>query len=162
MSYLTEDDEFRTICLNSAIIAENGMASSQSRAIIGSFKESATLLKNGMTKQLNFFPNELDLKDGIPDPSTLDVTRMLNGMIEHNTCYTARLQGIKLESLILDMAKEQGIKDKALIIYQGSVITICATYGWTTSRYFLGRSFKNTYKMIRTHSIQFEGGMLFE
>ncbi len=45
MSYLKEDDEFRTICLNSAIIAENGMASSQSRAIIGSFQESATLLK---------------------------------------------------------------------------------------------------------------------
>ncbi len=59
MSYLTEDDEFRTICLNSAIIAENGMASSQSRAIIGSFKESATLLKNGMTKQLNCFQMSL-------------------------------------------------------------------------------------------------------
>ena len=58
-SFLMEDDEFQTIGLNSTIIAENGMASSQSRAIIGSFKESATLLKNGMTKQLNCFPMTL-------------------------------------------------------------------------------------------------------
>ncbi len=74
MSYLMEDDEFRTICLNSAIIAENVMASSQSRAIIGSFQESATLLKKWHDKTAELFPNELDLKDGISDPSTLDVT----------------------------------------------------------------------------------------
>ncbi len=85
------------------------------------------------------FPNELDLKDGIPDPSTLDVTRMLNGMIEHNTCNTARLQGIKLESLILEMAKEKGIKDEDLIIYQGECHNHLRNIWMDHIEIFLGR-----------------------
>jgi len=75
-----------------------------------------SFVKKWHNKTAELFPNELDLKDDIPDPSLHYVTKMLNGMIKHDTCSTARLQGFKLESLILKMAKEKGIKEEDLII----------------------------------------------
>ena len=42
-------------------------------------------------------------------------------MIEHDTCNPERLQGNNLEPLILDMVKEQGIKDHQLIAKEREV-----------------------------------------
>jgi hypothetical protein len=45
MSFLLEDDKFKTICLDGAIIAETAQTDHASRAVINSFSESAQLLE---------------------------------------------------------------------------------------------------------------------
>ena len=84
ISFLTENDEFRTICLDRAIIEEDGTAEQQSRSILGLFTESARLLEKWCHETVYMFPNRPDLLEGLPDASSMDITRMLGGIISHD------------------------------------------------------------------------------
>ncbi len=75
--FLTENDEFRTICLDGAIIKEDGTAEQQSQSILGLFTESARLLEKWFHETVYMFPNCPDLLEGLPDASSIDITRML-------------------------------------------------------------------------------------
>ncbi len=55
------------------------------------------------------FPNRPDLLEGLPDPSSMDIIRMLGGMISHDNCNAARAGGKRLQSLILQLAEEKNI-----------------------------------------------------
>ena len=66
------------------------------------------------------FPNRPDLLAKLPQPSSLDVTRMLGGMISHDNCNPARDQGNCIEQIILEMAAGMGIPEGERVLFQGS------------------------------------------
>lgn len=65
-------------------------------------------------------PCHHNLLEQIPDPSSLDITRMLGSMIKHGTCNTACSHRINLEQTILEMVEEKVIMGNGLVIYQGN------------------------------------------
>ena len=90
---LSDDNEFKTICLDSAIIAEDGTMEKCARTIIGSFDDSAQLLCKWREEIVRMFRDQSDLLSSVPEPSALDVSRMLGGMLSHDNCNPARDQG---------------------------------------------------------------------
>ena len=56
----------------------------------------------------------------LPDPSSLDVSRMLGGMISHDNCNPDRDQGNHLEQLISELADKLGILESKRMLFQGS------------------------------------------
>ena len=74
MGYLADNNTFKTICVNVAIIAKDGMAESQCHVIISSIRESTSLLKVWREETANMFPGQTKLIQNIPDPSLLDIT----------------------------------------------------------------------------------------
>lgn len=117
---LSDDNEFKTICLDSAIIAEDGTTEKCARAIIGSFDDSAQLLLKWREEIVLMFPDRLDLLSSVPEPSALDVSRMLGGMLSHDNCNPARDQGRRLETLIMELAEANGVPESERVVYQGS------------------------------------------
>ena len=99
---LSDDNEFKTICLDSAIIAEDGTTEKCARAIIGSFDDSTQLLLKWHEEIVCMLPDRLDLLSSVPEPSALDVSRMLGDMLSHDNCNPARDQGRRLETLIME------------------------------------------------------------
>ena len=57
ISFLTNDGELKTICLNGAIIAEDGTTEKCARAILASFDEGSKLLCKWHAEMDNLFPN---------------------------------------------------------------------------------------------------------
>lgn len=83
MGVVTEDNEFKALCIDLAIIAEDGSAEEQSRVItMRVMKELAILLTEWRCTTLEMFPNRPELIEMIPDPSTVDITRMLGVMVD--------------------------------------------------------------------------------
>jgi hypothetical protein len=109
ISFLTENDELKTIYIDRAIIVEDSTAEQQSRSILGSFTESARLLEKWHHETECMFPNCPDLLEAIPDPFSMDITHMLGGMISHDNCNTVQSGGKRLQSLILQLAEEKNI-----------------------------------------------------
>jgi hypothetical protein len=79
ISFLDSDNELKTICLNGAIMCDDGTADSQCRGIISTLHDSAKLLKRWRYATLNMYPSNPDLVELIPDPATMDITRMTGG-----------------------------------------------------------------------------------
>jgi hypothetical protein len=88
VSFLAENDELKTMCLDGVITAEDSTAE-QSRSILASFTESSRLLEKWCHETECMFPNRSDLLEAIPDPSSMDITCMLGGMISHDYCNAA-------------------------------------------------------------------------
>lgn len=65
------------------------------------------------------FPDCLDLLHAISDPSPVDMTCMLKGMISHD-CNVAQAQGNMFQSLIIELAKVRGIILDEQLLLQGS------------------------------------------
>jgi hypothetical protein len=55
------------------------------------------------------YPSNPDLVELIPDPATMDITRMTGGGLAHDTCDTARSLGNKLASAILESSNQNNI-----------------------------------------------------
>lgn len=146
ISFLTENDEFRTICLDGAIIAEDGTAEQQSRSILGSFTESARLLEKWCHETVYMFPNRPDLLEGLPDPSSMDIIRMLGGMISHDNCNAARAGGKRLQSLILQLAEEKNIPVDERLLFQGSCHNHLRNTWMDAVEMYLGRFLENHLK----------------
>jgi hypothetical protein len=119
MGIVDEDDEFIALCIDLAILAEDNTAKEQTRAIMRVLFECSTLLQRWRDKQAEMFPNQPELLETIPDPTTVDVIRLLGVMIKHATCNTARKQGNQLEEAILNYAQSQGKTGDELVILQG-------------------------------------------
>jgi hypothetical protein len=109
ISFLDSDNELKTICLNGAIMCDDGTADSQCRGIISTLHDSAKLLKRWRYATLNMYPSNPDLVELIPDPATMDITRMTGGGLAHDTCDTARSLGNKLASAILESSNQNNI-----------------------------------------------------
>ena len=88
---LDTNGKLKSICLSGSIIAEDSTAENQSRAIISSFTESAQLLADWIKTTKEMYPDRDDLVNFIPKPSSMCVSKLLNGMISTDTCNTARL-----------------------------------------------------------------------
>jgi hypothetical protein len=84
------DGVFKSICLLSSIIAEDGAADEQSRAIIASFRESGQLLQDWKLVTAELYPDRPELADKIPNPDNMCPTILLGGMVSTDTCNTAR------------------------------------------------------------------------
>ena len=116
---LGSDGALRSICLSGSIIAEDSMAENQSHAIIASFTESAKLLANWIKVTAEMFPNREDLIDLIPKPSSMCVSKLLNGMVSTDTCNTAQLTRLMIIEHIYQICREKGMTEKDLTIFQG-------------------------------------------
>jgi len=73
VSFLTENDQLMTICLDGAIIAEDSTVDQQSRSILALFTESSRLLEKWHHETECMFPNCPNLLEAIPDPSLVDI-----------------------------------------------------------------------------------------
>jgi len=116
---LGSDGALRSICLSGSIIAEDSTAENQSRAIIASFTESAKLLADWIKVTAEMFPNRDDLIDLIPKPSSMCVSKLLNGMVSTDTCNTAQLTRSTVIEHIYQICHEKGMAENDLTIHQG-------------------------------------------
>ena len=121
---LTQDNELKAICLAGDIIPENGTAEEQSKAVVQSFSEGGRLLDLWRDKTAEMYSSNNDLPQllaMIPQKDKLCISRLLGGYISTDTCPTARLTQTKIETLILEAAKEKGITDKKkLVVHFGN------------------------------------------
>jgi hypothetical protein len=113
------DGALRSICLSGSIIAEDSTAENQSLAIIATFTESAKLLADWIKVTAEMFPNREDLIDLIPKPSSMCVSKLLNGMVSTDTCNTAQLTRSMVIEHIYQICCEKGMTEKDLTIFQG-------------------------------------------
>jgi hypothetical protein len=123
--------ELKGICLDLGLLTKDGTAAEQSRAIIQCFAGCCKLLEQWRDETELMFPNRLDLLQLIPKPETIDVTQLLGGVIEHDTCATARSLGYKLQDTIFDFAREKNAPNEKLKLYQGECHnhTRCVWFG---------------------------------
>eukprot|EP00956_Cyclotella_meneghiniana_P002231 scaffold2510_cov65-Cyclotella_meneghiniana.AAC.1 len=103
MGLLTQDNKFKAICIDLALISKNGTAPEQSRSVLTALRDCKILLQEWRTTTASMFPDKPELIDLIPDPSLIDITRMAGTMIEHDSCNTARAFG----SILCDSIKEE-------------------------------------------------------
>ena len=116
---LGSDGVLKSICLSGSIIAKDSTAENQSRAIIASFSESAKLLHDWIKVTEEMFPDREDLIDLIPKPSSMCVSKLLNGMVSTDTCNTAQLTRSTVIEHIYQICREKGMSEKDLTILQG-------------------------------------------
>ena len=96
VSIADSDGVFRTICLSSNIMAQDGTAEEQACAIIASFQEFKNLLDDWREVTVEMYPNRLDLLNQIPSSDNMCISKMLGSMITTDTCPTALLLRPKL------------------------------------------------------------------
>jgi len=116
---LGTDGVLKLICLSGSIIAEDSTAENQSRAIISSFHESAQLLADWIETTKEMYPGREDLVNLIPKPSSMCVSKLLNGMISTDTCNTTRLTWSTVINHIYRICIEKGMSAKYLKILEG-------------------------------------------
>ena len=118
-----QDKKLETICLTGSIIAEDGTADVQSRAIIESFFESGEFLDRWCATTKDMHANHPDLNsmlDEIPSADTLCPTKMLGGMISGDNCPAAMKTRNNLADHIIELGKEKGYSGDELKIYTGN------------------------------------------
>jgi len=116
---LGTDGKLKSICLSGSIIAEDSTAENQSRAIISSFTESAQLLADWIKTTEEMYPDRDDLLNLIPKPSSMCVSKLLNGMISTDTCNTARLTRSTVIEHVYGICRSKGMLDSDLKIMEG-------------------------------------------
>ena len=116
---LGTDGKLKSICLSGSIIAEDSTAENQSRAIISSFTESAQLLANWIKTMEEMYPDRDDLVNLIPKPSSMCVSKLLNGMISTDTWNTARLTRSTVIEHVYGICRSKGMLDSDLKIMEG-------------------------------------------
>jgi hypothetical protein len=116
---LGTDGKLKSICLSGPIIAEDSTAENQSRAIISSLMESAQLLANWIKTTEEMYPDCDDLVNLIPKPSSMCVSKLLNGMISTDTCNTAWLTRLTVIEHIYGICRSKGMLDSDLKIMEG-------------------------------------------
>jgi hypothetical protein len=108
---LDTNGKLKSICLSGSIIAEDSTAENQSRAIISSFTESAQLLVDWIKTTEEMYPDRDDLVNLIPKPSSMCVSKLLNGMITTDTCNTARLTRSTVIEHIYGICRSKGMSE---------------------------------------------------
>ena len=92
MSILNKDKKLETICLTGNIIAKDGTADVQSRAIVECFYESGELLNRWRVTTNEMYahhPNLQSMLEDIPSADALCPSRILGGMISGDNCPAA-------------------------------------------------------------------------
>ena len=118
MGIVTEDDEFRTICVSGSIISEDGTADKQARAIISEFDTCRRLLQEWRDKTEEMYANDPELLAALSNPDDINIAKLLNGMLNHDTCATAQSLGFKLATFIVEKGREDGLGEDQLVIHQ--------------------------------------------
>ena len=120
MSFLTIENKFKTICLNGAIMAEDGTAESQCHAIIESFHESAKLLQCWRSEMSTMFPNMPHLLEQLPNPNKINIFCMIRCGMSDDTCDTACFIDGKLADKVISLAKEVCPSGTNYFVYQNN------------------------------------------
>ena len=90
------------------------MADSQSRAILAQFEQSGALLEEWRDTTRATYAGHPDLDallDQIPQVKELSITKLLGGMIETDTCNTARFTRRKICDAIIALGRLEGLQD---------------------------------------------------
>ena len=110
---------YRNVALSSAIIAKDGTAEEQVAAIERTFAEGRELLLHWRKVTQRMYPSRRDLLDRIPEPSKLSLARLhKNGWLMTDTCATAQKFKRLLQEAIETAAREAGIPEDQICIYQ--------------------------------------------
>jgi hypothetical protein len=123
-------------------MADDDTADSQVRAIINSFQEGANFLVDWRNQTTLMFHDRPELLDLISHPSKLDVTHVVGGVTEHDTCNTPQKVGANFESIILQWQQIMECLTVNSSCTKGIVTTTCKTYGWMQLKTFWLRSGK--------------------
>jgi hypothetical protein len=105
--------------MSGSIIAPDGTAEEQSRAIISSSHNSSKLLKAWRDMTANMYPNKPELVNRIPKPDEMSPTKLLGGFISHDNCAMANKTGVIVAEKILDVGQSTGLSNDKLVMYQG-------------------------------------------
>ena len=106
-----QDKILQTVCLTGSIIADDGTADVQSRAIIESFFESGEFLNRWRetTEEMHADHPDFDsMLDEIPRADALCPTKMLGAMISGDNCPAAMKTRNNLADHIVELGKEKG------------------------------------------------------
>jgi hypothetical protein len=93
------------------IIAEDGTADVQSRAIIASFRETDQVIRDWKLITAELYPNRPELGNKIPNPDNMCPTKLLGGMVSMDTCNTARKTWQTLCDAIIQKGCDRGIDE---------------------------------------------------
>ena len=120
---LNKNKKLETVCLTGSIIAEEGTADVQSRAIIESFFESGEFLNRWRATTNELCANHPDLQsmlDEIPSSDELCPTKILGGMISGDNCPAAMRTHNNLAEHVVELGKAKGLLGNELLIYTGN------------------------------------------
>jgi hypothetical protein len=114
---LETNGKLKSICLLGSIIAEDSTAENQSHAIILWYTELAQLLADWIKTAKDMYPDRGDdLVNLIPKPSSMCVSKLLNGMVSTDTCNTAWLTQLTVVEHIYGICRSKGMSDTVLKI----------------------------------------------
>ena len=111
------------MCLTGSIIAVDGTADVQSRAIIESFFESGEFLNQWRATTNELYANHPDLQsmlDEILSSDELCPTKILGGMISGDNCPAAMRTRNNLADHVVELGKANGLLGDELLIYTGN------------------------------------------
>ena len=110
---------YKNVVLSSAIIAKDVTAKEQVAAIERTFAEGRELLLHWRKVTQRMYPSRRDLLDRISKPSKLSLARLhKNDWLMTDTCATAQKFKRLLQEAIETTAKEAGISEDQICIYQ--------------------------------------------
>jgi len=147
MGVLDKDNKLKTICLTGSIIAEDGTAEEQSKAIIAAFGESRKMLEDWRKETKEMYADMPEHLDDLAKGEDMDPSRMCGGTVSHDTCSTANLTGEKLGDLILELGKKKGLSKEQLVIFQGNCFNHLRNVWLKQVENYLGRKLEDVMKI---------------
>ena len=120
MSFFIINNKLKTICLNGAIVAEDGTRESQCCAIIESFHDSAKLLQCWQSEMSSMVPNMPHLLEQVPNPNKINISWEIRCGMSHDTCNTACSLGDKCADKVISLAKEECPSCTDYFVYQNN------------------------------------------
>ena len=88
------------------------------------------------------YPDHDDLVNLIPKPSSMCVSKLLNGMISTDTCNTARLTRSTVIEHVYGICRSKGMLDSDLKIMEGEWKSYASTVNGIARRVFVGSAQK--------------------
>ena len=113
------DIGLRPITLSSSILSVSETSEMITEAIIRTFREGGRLLDHWREVTRSMFPGRRDLVELIPEAAKLSLSKLAKGAaLMTDTCNPARKFCKLLIRAIVDIAKEEGMTDKSIKVYE--------------------------------------------
>jgi len=117
--YLGENG-YETVSVDTAIIAEDETAECLSRCIEHTFNKCGNLLEGWRSIAERMYPNRPDILAGIPTHGNVTLVKLgKGGTIITDGCSTACKHRRLLKNRIIELARERGIPDCEINIFEG-------------------------------------------
>jgi hypothetical protein len=92
-------------------MCDDETADLQCRGIIATFHDSAKLLKQLRDTTADMYHSKPELVELIPNPASMDITKMTGGGLAHDSCDSARSLGNTLATTIVESSNQNSPLD---------------------------------------------------